>query len=154
MDIKHKAVSELTPVEYAACYKANYGPVEGYMATELTFARHRKATDARVVMLWDGPEDSTRSLIGWVLMTPVATTGLVAATPYTASKSKYTLQCWVKRPYRRKGNGALLIAEAKKYDPKPHVMPHDDPSGELFSCFDVQVMKQDKFWMKKKPKIS
>lgn len=153
MVIISKNVSELTPIEYKACRAANYGPDEGYMHEELGLCR--KGAPGMVIMLWDGPDDSTKSLLGWALLTPVRRSGLVAVTEWVMKRSKYTVQFWVKRQHRRKGYGKTLMNEVKKLDPKPHVMPHDAASSELFSSFDVQVLKDDKHWIKRgKPKVA
>lgn len=152
MEIRHKAVSELTTVEYRACYKANYGPFEGYMSEELVCCRN--GAPGQVIMLWDGPDDTIKSLIGWALLTPVRKHGLLAVTDWVMKRSKYTVQFWVKKQHRRKGCGKILMSEVKKLDPKPHVMPHDDASSELFSSFEVQVLQGDKHWLKRKPKVA
>lgn len=151
MEIRHKHVSELSPVEYRACYKANYGPVNGYMLEELI--RCKKGYPGEVVMLWDGPEE-TKSLIGWCLLTPVRLYGLLAVTRWVMGRSKYTAMFWVKKQYRKKGYGKMLMTEVKKIDPNPHIMPHDDASSELFSSFNVQVLNEDKFWIKRKPRVA
>lgn len=153
MEIRHKAVSELTTVEYRACHRANYGPFNGYMSEEL--GRCRKGAPGRVILLWDGPDDTIRSLVGWALLTPVRKHGLVGVTEWVMKRSIYTVQFWVKKQYRRNGYGKILMNEVKKLDPKPHVMPHDAASSELFSSFDVQVLKDDKHWIKRgKPKVA
>lgn len=150
MEIRHKPVSEMTPVEYRACYRANYGE-EGYMQEEL--ARCKSGYPGNVIMLWEGPDDTARSLIGWALLTPVRQHGLLAVTRWVTTKSKYTVQFWVKKPHRKKGFGKMLMNEVKKYDENPHVMPHDDASMELFSSFKVQVLNEDKHWIKRKPRL-
>lgn len=153
MEIRRKSVSELTTVEYRACYRANYGPFNGYMAEELV--RCKKGHPGEVILLWDGPDDTIKSLIGWALLTPVRRHGLLAVTEWVMKRSKYTVQLWVKKQYRRKGYGKMLMTEVKKMDPKPHVLPHDTPSSELYSSFDVQVLRDDKHWMKRgKPKVA
>lgn len=152
MKIIHKPVADLNTIEYRACYKANYG-AEGYMQEELS--RCRRGHPGEVILLWDGPDDATKSLIGWVLMTPVREYGLLAVTRWVMGKSKYTVQFWVKRQHRRKGHGTALMNEVKRLDPNPHVMPHDDASAELFSSFKCQVLKDDKAWLKPgKPKVA
>lgn len=153
MEIRRKPVGDLTPVEYRACYRANYG-TEGYMQEELV--RCRKGHPGEVIMLWDGPDDTVRSLIGWALLTPVRRHGLLSVTEWVMKKSKYTVQFWIKRQYRRKGHGTMLMGAVKTYyDPNPHVMPHDNASAELFSSFKVQVLNDDKIWIKRgKPKVA
>lgn len=154
MNILVKKVSDLTPVEYRACYLANYGS-NGYMREELGCSR--RSPDYRpgiAIMLWDGPDDKITSLIGWTLLTPVRTWGLIGGTRWTKKKSKYTAQFWVKSQYRKQGHGKTLMAEVKKLDPRPHVFPHSNASAEMFSSFDVTVMKEDQCWMKKKPKVA
>lgn len=152
MEIRHKPVSELTKVEYKACYTACYSLDNGYMKEEL--ARCKGGHPGQVIMLWDGPDDTAKSLIGWALLTPVREYGLLAVTRWVMSRSKYTVQFWVKRQYRRKGYGKILMDEVKKLDERPHVLPHDDASSELFSSYNVQVLQSDKIWMKRKPKVS
>lgn len=149
-----KNVEDLTKTEYRACYLANYG-FSGYMREELTCSKRSPvARPAKVIMIWDGPADSIVSLKGWSLLTPVRTWGLVAATRYTKTKAKYTVQFWVKQQHRKQGYGKLLMAEVKKLDDRPHVFPHDNASAELFSSFKVTVTKDDKCWLRKKPQVA
>ena len=152
MEIRHKSVSELTSMEYRACYRANFGPWHGYMSGELV--RCRKGYPGEVIMLWDGPDDTTRSLLGWTLLTPVRKYGEIAVTPWVMKRSKYTAMFWVKKQHRLKGYGKILMTEVKKLDPRPHVMPHNSASSELFSSFEVQVLGADKHWLKRKPKVA
>lgn len=152
MEIIHKSIKDLTKTEYRACYLANYGPWDGYMCETLVNAKN--STECKVIMLWDGPDDTVRSLIGWALLTPVREYGILAVTPWVMRRSKYTAQFWIKKQYRRRGYGKILMTETKKLDPRPHVIPHDRPSSELFSSFDVQVLKSDKLWLARKPKIA
>lgn len=152
MDIRHKRVCDLTKVERRACYLANYG-FEGYMREVL--AECTENNNGRVVLLWDGPDDTVRSLIGWALLSPVANKySIVAASDYARKNCVYTAQFWVKRQYRRKGYGKILVAEAKKYDPRPYVLPHDIPSAELFSSFNVRTSSYDRKWLRRKPKLA
>lgn len=154
MEIRHKLVSELSPVEYRACYKANLGD-EGYMRSTLVEER-LGVGQGQIIMLWDGPDDTARSLIGWALLTPITLSGLLAATRYVKSKSKYTVQFWVKRQHRKKSYGKLLMEQVKlHYDLNPHVFPHDEASSEFFSSYNVQVLQFEKHWLKKgKPKVA
>lgn len=152
MEIRHKKVSELTPVEFRACYAANYG-YEGYMREELN--RCKRGHPGQVILLWDGPDNTARSLIGWALLTPTRCHGLLAVTRHAKSRSTYTAQFWVKSRHRRKGYGKILMQEVKNYDPRPHVIPHDEASGELFSSFNVQVLQREDHWIKRgKPKVA
>lgn len=153
MEIRHKPVSELTPLEYKACKAANYGPDNGYMYEEVARCRAGKYP-GEVIMLWEGPDDSIKSLLGWVLLTPVRRHGLLAVTEWVMKRSKYSAQFWVKRQHRKKGYGKILMNEVKKIDPNPHVMPHDDASSELFSSYNCQVLQDDKHWLKRKPKVA
>lgn len=116
--------------------------------------RCKNGHPGQVIMLWDGPDDTIRSLIGWAPLTPVRREGLLAVTPWVMKRSKYSVQFWVKRQYRRKGHGKTLMREVKKLDPRPHVLPHDEASMELFSSFKVQVLKVDNHWVRHKPKIA
>lgn len=152
MEIRHKQVRELTSVEYRACYNACYDLENGYMKEEL--ARCKGGYPGEVIMLWDGPDDSTKSLIGWALLTPVRLYGLLAVTRWVMSKSKVTAMFWVKKQYRGQGHGTTLMQEVKKIDPNPHVMPHDEASGNLFGKFKCQVMNDDRANLVKKPKVS
>lgn len=150
MEIRHKEVKDLTDVEYRACYRANYG-WDGYMQTELVNARNGEQ-EGIAIMLWDGPDNTIRSMRGWALLTPTKTNGLTAVSRYGKKNIKYTAEFWVKTRYRRKGLGTLLMQEVKKYDKRPHVLPHDKASSELFSCFDVYVLQHERYWLKNKPK--
>lgn len=152
MEIRHKKVSDLTPVEYRACYQANYGYI-GYMQNELHFCR-KYGDPGEVIMLWDGPDDTTRSLIGWVLLCPVR------VEPYYASAhirrvSKYTVNVWVKSKYRKQGYGKMLMDEVTKLDPRPHVLPHSEASANLFSGYRVACTLMDRRrWIKPKPRVA
>lgn len=152
MNIITKSVADLTPVEYKACYNANYG-WDGYMMEELSNRRAKKCQEAIVIMIWDGPDNTVRSLKGWSLLTPTTTKGMLAVSRYMTKHSKYTVQFWVKKPYRRQGLGAALMLEAKKHDPRPHVIPHDTQSVELFSKFNVRSSSHDRP-LKRKPKVA
>lgn len=152
MKIIHKQVSDLNAVEYRACYLANYR-ADGYMQPELERCRNG-GRQGQVIMLWDGPDDDIKSLIGWALLTPVRRWGLLEVTRHAAARSKFTAQFWVKSQYRKHGHGKTLMNEVKKLDPRPHVIPHDRASSELFSQFEVQVLNEDKHWIRSKPKVS
>jgi GNAT superfamily N-acetyltransferase len=151
MKIIHKDVSDLTPVEYRACHKANFGE-NGYMREVLVACKGGNA--GKVVMLWNGPDNTARSLIGWALLTPVTPYGILSVSRWVMQRSKYTAEFWVKPRYRRKGYGKVLMNEVKKYDSNPHVIPHDTASSELFSAYNVQVLKYDKIWLRNKPRVA
>ena len=148
-----KKVPDLTPIEYRACYLANYGEW-GYMRATLQNARELHDSDAIAVLLVDETRRGATALIGWALLTPVSTSGMLAATRYTKSKSKYTVQFWVKQQHRKKGHGKTLMAAVKKLDPLPHVLPHDEKSGQFFSSWNVTVLNGDRPWLKRKTKIA
>lgn len=155
MEIRQKKVSELTPTEYLACKKANYGPYDGYMYGQLTNCRGGYTYGGIAIMLWDGPDDTVKSLLGWCLLVPVTRHGMFAVTDTVMRRSKYSAQFWVKRQHRKKGHAKTLMREVKKIDPRPHVIPHDEASSELFSAFEVQVMQTDSHWIKRgKPKVA
>lgn len=153
MNIITKSVSELSTTEYRACYKANYGE-SGYMRDELVSCRYG-ARPGIAIMLWNGPDDKTSSLMGWALLVPVRTHGTVAGTAWTKLKAKYTCEFWIKRQYRKKGYGKIIMNEIKaNHDKRPHVFPHDNPSAEFFSSYNVTVTRDDKLWLKRKPKVA
>jgi len=153
VQIIHKKIKDLTYTEYLACYKANYGEF-GYMRPELARCK-REGMPGQVIMLWDGPDDSVSSLMGWALMVPVRTYGLTGGSWYTKKKAKFTTQFWVKKQYRRLGYGTKLMSEVKKIDPRPHVFPHDKITGDWFSGYDVTVTREDSGWLnRKKPKVA
>lgn len=131
MDIIVKKVNDLTPSEYAACAKANYG-WGGHMQEDLREAR-RCPSDDLVIMLREGDPDDMKSLLGWCLVSPASTYGWYAA-PETA---RHVVQFWVKKQYRRKGYGGILMSEVKKIDYEPHVIPHNKASGEFFSSYNL-----------------
>lgn len=153
MEILHRSVRELTPTEYRACLRANYGPDNGYMWEELTRCR-TKGQPGTVIMLWEGPDDDMKSLRAWCLLTPVRLWGLIGVTRWVMKKSKFSAMFWVKRQYRGRGYSHILMREVKKYDDNPHVMPHDKASGEFFSGYKVQVMRDDKEHMTRKPRVA
>lgn len=153
MEIIHKQVSELSEVEYRACHLANYRD-SGYMQQVLYSCRHYE-NPGEVIMLWDGPKDTVRSLVGWALLTPTTTNGYLSVSRWIKGRSKYTAQFWVKRQYRKRGHAKTLMTEVKKLDPRPHVFPHDHVSGEFFSSFNVQVAGYDRHYLKRgKPKVA
>jgi len=151
LEIIHKSVQDLNKIEYRACYAANLG-YEGYMRDELVLCRNGRT--GQVIMLWDGPSDTARSLIGWALLTPVRLYGMIAATRWVKYRSKFTVEFWVKKKYRKKGYGKILMAEVKKLDDNPHVFPHDTASAEFFSSYKCQVLQIDKHHMRPKPQIA
>lgn len=156
MHIVTKDVRELSPVEYQACLRNNYGD-GGYMLHETKAARtNPDAAGAKAVMLWQTHEhEHAKDMLAWVLLTPTKLNGLTGVTPYIKSKSKYTAEFWVKYRHRRKGYATRLMKHVKRYyDPRPHVIPHDDASSELFSKFNVSVLAEDRYFMKKKTKIA
>lgn len=153
MEIRHKAVTDLTPTEYRACSLANYG-VEGYMLEELARCR-RGRFPGTAILLWDGPDDKVTSLIGWALLTPCRTYGLLSVTRWVMMRSKYTVQFWVKRHHRKQGHGKTLMLEVKKYDKNPNVFPHDKASAEFFSSYKCQVLREDNQWLLSgKPRVA
>lgn len=153
MEIRRKSVSELTSKEYLACYNACYNYDNGYMKAELERCKNGRY-QGEVILLWDGPDNTTKSLIGWCMVTPVRLYGLLAVTRYVTTKSKVTAMFWVKNKYRGQGYGTILMNEVKKIDPNPHVMPHDERSGNLFGKFKCQVLMDDKVHMVKKPHVA
>lgn len=153
MDIITKSVADLTPTEYKACYRANYGD-QGFMQGALWQARKGYLEGAVAIMLWDGPPDLIKSLKGWVLLTPCTLNGELATSAYAKKVCKYTAQFWVKRQHRKQGLAKMLMHEVKKVTPRPHVIPHDKASSELFSSFRVSVAAMDRSWIKSKPKVA
>lgn len=148
MEIRHKKVEDLTALEYKACYSANYG-WDGLMQGVLVDCRknpHR--SPGSVILLWNGPDDSTKSLIGWALLTPVSGSGAVWASRWNRRRAKYTVQFWVKSNHRKKGYGKVLMDEVQKLDSCPHVFPHNDSSGALFSDYTVTVAQNDHRWIR------
>lgn len=157
MQVKTKEVKDLSPVEYKACFAANFG-YDGYMR-DILQAHRRESTHAIAIMLWDGPEDKTSSLKGWALLTRTTdkkTQYHVYMTEYSKRAAKYVAQFWVKTRERRKGYGKMLMMEVKKYDAKPFVLPHDAKSTQLFASFEVTVVKSDRAKLKSynKPKVA
>lgn len=153
MQVITKPVASLTPDEYRACRLANFG-YDGYMMEELQRRRREKSLDAIAIMLWDGPSDKASSLKGWTLLTPVSQKGMLSASRYICSKAKYTAQFWVKKQHRRQGLGTILMLEVKKHDERPHVIPHDIKSVELFSKFKVRSSNYDRPLKRSKPKVA
>jgi GNAT superfamily N-acetyltransferase len=152
LDIRHKDVADLTDAEFTACEKATFG-WEGMMQGELR--RCRREGYGKAVMLWKTTATTKTGLIGWALLTPVRLYGDLAATRWTMKVSKYTVEFYVKPEHREKGHGTTLVKLVKEhYDPRPHVLPHDRASSELFSKFDVMVMREDSHWIRHKTKIA
>jgi GNAT superfamily N-acetyltransferase len=118
------------------------------MQGELYSARHG-CQKGNAIMLWDGPDDDIKSLIGWAIMCPVKLRGVAAGTSWTKKRAKFTCMFWVKRQYRRKGYGKMLMDEVIKIDPSPHVFPHDTPSSHMFVDYNVTVTRNDKWWLER-----
>lgn len=145
-----KDVKALTPVEFRACLRANYGPALGYMYDELKLCREKEQYQGFVIMLWDGPHDTIKNMHAWALLTPTRTYGCVAGTRHNKRVSKYTAQFWVKTQHRRKGLGKRLMREVYKYDQNPYVFPHSKESAKLFSPYRVTASASSRNeWLKK-----
>lgn len=151
MQAIHKKVSDLTSIEYTACYETNFQH-RGFMQTELRLCREENR--GRVVMLWSGSKRNPDNLIGWSLIFPTSKRGTMPVTDYVKSKSRASAMFYVKPEHRCRGLGTRLMLEVKKIDPNPHVEPHDFASAEFFSKFKVQVLKQDKYLLRKKPLVA
>lgn len=150
MKIITKPVIKLSPKQYAAVRDSNfhYG---GLMLPELDRIEAESDSEALAIMLWT----TTPTLIGWALLTPVKVSGPLGGTEWTKRRSKYTVQVYVNDKYRRNGYGKLLMTEAIKHDPRPHVIPHDVQSGELFSSFTVTTVSDDAGHLRRgKPKVA
>lgn len=94
-----RRVVDLTPAEYAACWRANFGD-DGPMREQLEYERlHRRKLRgvARAYMTWD---TETGRLAGWALLFPHGR-GL-------------ELHVYVKHAYRRRGLGSSLRSRALK----------------------------------------
>lgn len=163
MQVYVSSVPNLSKEEYRAFYRANYGN-GGYMRQILVDNRNSHNAvpywrhydpNTLTISLWEDGDRIPENLIGWCLMTPVRTRrSLVSGTEYTKRVSKYTVQFWVKRKYRKKGYGKQLMNEVLKYDPRPHVIPHDEASGALFSNYKIVATRYDRQWLKTKRKAA
>jgi GNAT superfamily N-acetyltransferase len=150
--IDKKALPDLTRAEYKALYAANYG-YGGYMRG--TLVENKNNPDAFALMIWSTADHQKNSeLKAWVLVTPVSLKGDAQGTRYTKTKAKYSVQFWVKRQWRKQGLAHALMREVKKYDERPHCFPHDQPSGEFFSNYDITATREERIWLKKKPKVA
>jgi hypothetical protein len=148
MDIRHKAVEDMSAVEYKACLAANYGPFEGLMYDALRGCRSRWDTDTgKVIMLWEGPEDKVSSLLAWCLITPITKWGPLGASDWNCKKASVTVQFWVKPKHRKKGYGKMLMDEVQKIDPCPHVFPHSMASAALFVDYNVTASGSTRSWL-------
>jgi hypothetical protein len=148
LEVRFKDVMDLTPTEYMACYKANYGD-GGFMQQELVGCREPTSVrTGKVYLLWDGPDDKQTSLVGWCLITPIRSWGILAASKWNRKRSKHTVQFWVKRNHRKKGYGKLLMDLATRYEPVPHVFPHSKNSSRLFKDYDVTASANDRAWVR------
>lgn len=149
MEIRHKKVEDLTAIEYKACYDANYGP-DGLMQNELVTCRNKNyMATGEVIMLWDGPDNTTRSLIGWCLLTPVRGSGTLWASQWNRKVAKYTAQFWIKSNHRKRGYGKILMDEVQKLDPCPHVFPHSVASAAMFVNYKVTASQHDHEWLRR-----
>lgn len=143
MDTIIKQVSELNSVEYRACWLANFGWDDGYMRQALSDIKHGTEPTLRtgtVIMLWEGPDNTVKSLRAWALLTPTTTRGWLRVSRYAKGRSKYVAQFWVKRQYRKQGLGKKLLDEVYKIDSLPFVFTHDDATGALVKNRPVTTM--------------
>jgi GNAT superfamily N-acetyltransferase len=158
MDIRHKSVNDLTDLEYEACKLWNFNSEpdkDGMMQDDLWLSRREGY--GHVIMLWKSEKSRVvNSMLGWALLMPVRPYADWSwGTTYTARKSKYTVEFYVRPEYRNKGYGTLLMKMVKEqYDPRPHVLPHDEGSGAFFSKFDVTVTRDDQKHLIRKPKVA
>lgn len=143
MYIVHKDVSELSRGDYQAFSRANFGEEEGIMKPYL-IGCYKHGQPGKTISIWKS--ETNRRLIAWCLLTPVSLDGDAAVTRYAKSQSKYTAMFWVQWPYRGKGYGNILMNEVYKYDPRPHVMPHDEISEKFFKRHNTMIMNVDKQW--------
>lgn len=130
-----KAIQDLTPEEYRACYSLNFGQY-GWMRPSLSY--YRKKTDVWVIMLWED------KLIGWSLVAPCNRDSIFEINEYAIRRSKYVAQFYVRFRERGKGYGRLLMSEVLKLDPRPHVIPHDTQSGAFFSSYPVTCRRNER----------
>jgi hypothetical protein len=140
-----KDVNYLTPEEYKYCYNANLhssDKSEGRMRPDLAYYRRDPLTaieeDAKVILLWDDEKEGARRLLGWALTFSEGGTDPIAF-------------FWVKKPFRNKGLGTIMMKEVKNIHPRPKVYPWSIPSGGFFSKFDVETPKHNASYLVKKP---
>lgn len=149
MEIITKKVSELTPDEYRACVRANFGD-GGDMRDELRYARGNPHRKVFTICIWDGPHDKQSSLIAWSLVFPAVSLDIPGR-----KKKQLSAHFWVKSQHRQKGYGRVLMLEVKKHDKSPHVFPHSEESAEFFSSYRVKTYQYDGTWLKPgKPKVA
>lgn len=147
MLITVKPVFDLGPSAIDFVYEANFG-YEGMMLEELDRIYRNKDREPLAMIIHD-PHP-----VGWALLCPVTLDCRRPhhGTTYTKRVSKYTIQIFILEEHRKKGYGTALMNEiTANYDAKPHVMPHDTPSGELFSKYKITTTQSDRSHLVKKP---
>lgn len=146
MDIKVKNVLDLTPTEYRACYLANYRGTSIMQGDLFRIRSGNPMHSGTAILIWDGPEDTIGSLIGWSLVMPSKTWGDSGISPYAKRKSKHTAMFWVKRQHRRKGYGSILMDEVIKIEPIPFCYPHSKQSAHLFKNRKITADGDSRKW--------
>lgn len=136
MNISVKPLNKLDQTEYKACHYLNLRG-EGMMMYSLS--ENRTNQHGIVIMAW---EKST--LLGWALMLPHGHDDNFTSTSHQRRRSTYVTQFYVRKPRRNEGVGAALMAEVKRVDKIPTVIPHDPVSADFFASYQVLADKSQR----------
>lgn len=135
---------DVTPSEWRSISRLNFGKDNGYMHPFMHEFRFSK--NARALML----KDENDYILGWALLVPTKYLDSDFATRYAKSKTKYSVQLFVRRRLRGHGYGKMLMDACLEHDTKPLVFPHDVSSGGLFKNYKVTSdIHSRKAWLKK-----
>ena len=114
-------------------------------------SEHRKDGDCKAIMIWEKGR-----LLAWTLLIPTRKPSVWAwSTAHAKKVSKYQAQFYVRKSMRNRGLAHKLMAEVIKLDPRPHVIPWSEASGEFFSGYNVTTERhRRRTYMKKKRKVA
>jgi len=135
MNVVRKRLTQLTPAEYRACHAANF---HSRASMQGDLRNNKNNPDAYAIMIWKGPRNTNKNLIGWSLLIPKK-----SAPDIIPRRSKYHTQYWVKAQYRRHGYGKMLVNYVRAVDPHPYVIPHDLRSASMFASVSGVSCHQD-----------
>lgn len=144
MQSETKTLSDLTAKEWNSCVRLNFGR-QGYMLGLMQ--EHRYDPEVKAALVKSGD-----MIMGWALLVPPRKLPIYMLYGTWARRAKYTVQVYVRKSHRGKGIGKAVMIEALKSDSNPSVIPHDEPSGALFSSFRVRTDRasRQEFFPKKK----
>ncbi len=130
-----KRVQELTSKEYKQCCSLtmrHHGLMMYTVQEGRTYSQNYVA-----ILAMEGD-----TLIGWALLTPTKESGQVFVSDYARKMSRYSVQFYVRKRYRRQGVARTLMNEALRHDSRPHVIPWDSGSAAFFVDYTVTADRE------------